>query len=319
MRSLLALLLLAAPLAAQTPGSLGPVVASTRPGTLVRAELGDGSRVTGALGGADASSFTLAPDSTGVVTVRFDDTRRFWRRGRAVGTGAIAGGAIGAATGAFLGMLVHAICEYDCSGSEAGAAVVGGLLVGGIGAGAGAIIGAAFPRWKEVWRGTPLRAAPEAGTAAGASPLVRARRIGELTVQAVGGAGGYPAYAGFPGDAGAMGGAAVSLGFRAGRVGFGPDVQLLAGPSSLRSLSGTLRVDLGGSGGRAVPYAIGGLGGYVWSSNGGSTSVLTGTLGGGVTLNGAWRVEARWHRNLQNIGGPAPNLVTLSAGRVLAW
>jgi hypothetical protein len=134
---------------------------------------------------------------------------------------------------------------------------------------------------------------------------------GRNTIQAV--AGGF-----VPATTGALAGASAALAFRAGRVAFGPEVIALGGSQQVRSLAGTLRIDLGPGGTTRTPYLVAGAGGYTTSR---TTTLLRGIAGAGVTLGArqVWRAEVRWHPVIQNFDGFRLALVTLGAGYRLAW
>jgi hypothetical protein len=316
--------LVAAPLAParaqERAPALQPAIAATPLMTRVRVELRDRRRVIGTLREVGTDAFTIAVDSASALSLRYDDASRFWRRGRATKTGAIVGGIAGGLTGAFFGVLAHGLCEYNCGGSFTGSAAIGAVIVGGIGAGAGAIIGAALPRWNERWRGAPATAAaPGAGIMAAEARPVRPRRIGEVTLLALAGGGGYPADPAAAGTRGFMGGVSASLGFRAGRFAFGPDAMVLQGAQPVRALAGTMRLDLGAPDAPRATYLIAGMGGYSWPVMGGRHTLLTAIAGVGVTSHAGWRAEARWHPTVQNLGSPVPGMVTLAVGRRIVW
>lgn len=302
--------------AAQRPDSaLRRVVATLPAGTGVRVELGDAHRLTGSLSGAAAESFTIQTAAGVSLVVPHADVARFWRRDRAIGAGALVGAVTGAGAGAFFGLVVTGVCEYDCPRSTAGAAAVGALIVGAAGAAAGGIIGAAIPRWRQLWRGAAIdpraNERPLRESAAASSPP--RRHTGEFTIQSV--AGGF-----VPAATGALAGASAALAFRAGRVAFGPEVTALGGSQQVRSLAGTLRIDLGPGGTTRTPYLVAGAGGYATSRPSGAT-LLRGIAGAGVTLGArqVWRAEVRWHPVIQNYDGFRLALVTLGAGYRLAW
>ena len=170
--------------AGQRPDSaLRRVVAKLPAGTGVRVELGDAHRLTGSLSGAAAESFIIQTAAGVSLVVPHADVSRFWRRDRAIGAGAVVGAVSGAGAGAFFGLLVYGLCEYDCPRSAAGAATVGALIVGAAGAAAGGIIGAAIPRWRQLWRGAAIDPRvierPPRDSAAASSPPKR--HMGEFS------------------------------------------------------------------------------------------------------------------------------------------
>ncbi|HSR15539.1 MAG TPA: hypothetical protein VLL51_07285 [Gemmatimonadales bacterium] len=124
--------------------ALAPLAA---PGRLVRIRT-DGARVTGRLLAAGRGAMTLDTGS-GSRIIALETIDSVWVRGRAVGTGAIVGGATGMVVlGTFFGFLLAAVCEVDCDGAALQGALAGGAVGLGAGALVGAGIGALIPKWK---------------------------------------------------------------------------------------------------------------------------------------------------------------------------
>jgi hypothetical protein len=234
---------------------------------------------------------------------------------------------MGAPFGAFLGALTYAFCESegsDCpaaTASVAGGAAFVGVLVGGV----GALIGAAFPRWRTAWvRGRGGRAgatvvAVEPRADSSAPPPAR-RKVGEVTALITGGYVSFPAAPTTAATAGPGVGATFGLGWRAGRVAFGPETGLHLGTGgSAWMIAGTGRVVLARSARAARErYVVLGAGANVWASR---QALVTATLGLGETRRGRWRAELRWNPVLQYSDpySPHPTFVTFGVGRVIAW
>ncbi|MEX2049546.1 MAG: hypothetical protein WEB90_08215 [Gemmatimonadota bacterium] len=119
-----------------------------------------------------------------------------------------------------------------------------------------------------------------------------------------------------------MFGASAALGFRRGRLSFGPEVLGLLGEPGVVALSAVTRLDLRDAE-RTNPYIVTGIGGYSWQGSSSAQDVLlTLLIGGGVTFGqgGRWRVEARWHPVVHNTGTSwEPTLLTMGGGRRVGW
>jgi hypothetical protein len=116
---------------------------------------------------------------------------------------------------------------------------------------------------------------------------------------------------------GAMFGLLATLSFRAGRFGLGPELLYMKGTPDVKALSGIVHLDLGGRGSRVAPYVLAGVGGYDW----GEEVLLTVPLGLGASFGAdhRWRTEVRWHELVHNGSYTRPTLMTIGAGRRLAW
>lgn len=307
---------------AQEPDSvLLRTSARLRAGTQVRLELRDGSRQRGVFQWARPDGIGLGDSA--VRTVPLADISRLWQRKRAVGAGAITGGIIGLGTGAFFGLIATALCEYDCASTGSGIAF-GGLLGAAFGAGTGAMIGAAIPRWSTVYRRgrtTAPAGAPPAYAGNQEQPAPR-RHIGEFSVLAVAGGGGYPADMTqlLPPDRGGVFGGEIGLAFRAGPLSLGPEFSILRGDHRIWTLGGMARLALGGRepGRKVAPHIVAGLGAYSWQT-GIDQTLLTASIGAGITSARGLRLEARWHPSLQNTGTAKPALFTVGAGYRVTW
>jgi len=239
---------------------------------------------------------------------------------------------IGAGVGGFFGLIATALCEYDCSSPAAGLAI-GGLIGAGLGGGTGMIIGAAIPRWSTVYR-RDGRAGGDRGDGGDGSDAPRRpvamdapsprRYIGEVSIMAVAGAGGYEGNQplNVTEDRGAVFGGEIGLAFRAGPISLGPEYRMLRGEHRMWTLGGMIRYGLDAERGanpeRTVPHIAAGLGAFNWQTDMIHHTVFTGTIGAGVTLPSGWRFEARWHPTLHNID-PKPALFTVGAGYRFTW
>ena len=316
---------------AQQDTALRRVVARVPAGAPVQVELGGTRRVIAPIVATMSDGFALRDTAGGTQPVRFGDVTRFWVRKRAIGAGMAVGGVAGAGTGAFFGLLVSGLCDSSDCPSLGQGLLVGGLLGGLTGAAAGAIVGAAIPRWDLAWsspaRGRSSRAnTTVAVPAPGTSSEAERRRVGEFTAFAITGYGGFPPDSLIP-DQGFMAGVQGALGFRVGRFAFGPEAGILFGEQSNWSLAGVARLDLRDTrSGQLVPYLVGGLGGVFWEMEYLEASLLTASVGLGVTTGARGRLEARWHPVLQNpsVYSPTgqavnPTLFTVAAGYRFVW
>lgn len=287
---------------------------------MIRVEIQGRERWRGIYQASSTAGIDVA-DSSGTRRAPLGEVTRLWERRRAVGAGAIVGSLLGAGGGAFLGLIVTAVCEYECNSTSQNV-FAGSLLGAAFGAGTGAIIGAAIPRWSTRYRraGAPVpgRGAPYTNPDAPATPR---RRIGEVNVLALAGAGGFPEDPAIaqPASTGFMGGLELGLAFRAGRLALGPEGSLLRGTHHLLTIGGMIRYELGDPvTSRIVPHVTAALGAHGWTT-GTEQTLLTLTLGGGITLPEGWRLEARWHPSVQNMDTQMPSLVTVAAGRRFSW
>ena len=142
----LTLLVLATPLAAQTPDSvLAPLVPKT---SLVRLR-GEGVAITGRLIALTSGVATLQTES-GNRTANLVSVDSLWVRGHAAGTGAIVGAVSGTILlGVFGALIADGVCDSsDCSGEWAKGALAGGVMGAASGALLGAGIGALIPKWR---------------------------------------------------------------------------------------------------------------------------------------------------------------------------
>ncbi len=334
------------PLAAQDVAALRSAVTATAHGTTVRVELPNGQLESGPLAGHDSVALLLGESGSTPARIEFAAVRRYWVRGRSVGSGAIVGGVAGAAVGGALGALLGGWCgDTGCGPGVAQGAAIGVLLLGSAGAATGAIIGAAVPRWRLRWAlAKPLSAVPAAAVAP-QQPLPAApaaevapqqpperlaaqprpsRRMGEISLQLVGGHGGIPGsgsgLSSIPDREGTGVGRSASLAFRLGRFALGPEAALVEITPRVVVLGGVARMNLPlGTAFPLVPYVVLGAGDYIWESH---TAYLSGSLGAGLSVGrrSQWRLEARWHRTIQNTGSdPKPWLLSLGVGPVLSW
>jgi len=131
--------------------SLPSAVAGLRPGSLVRATLPEGRRITGRLSLVGDARIGIRGSESGVDTLRIAGLATLSARRRHTGTGAIVGGIAGAGFGVFVAMMANALCEggSDCAGARPYLIAV--PLFGSGGALAGAAVGSVFPRWKRIY------------------------------------------------------------------------------------------------------------------------------------------------------------------------
>jgi len=92
----------------------------------------------------------IRPDAGRTDTLRLADLSTLSVRERRTKTGAILGGSIGLAFGLFVGYMVGALCDAaECDRGEPFLLTV--PLFGGGGTLLGAAVGAALPKWKQVY------------------------------------------------------------------------------------------------------------------------------------------------------------------------
>jgi hypothetical protein len=127
----------------------GPDLGRLGPTSVIRATLPGGRTVTGRYADVGDGRIGVRAE-TGTDSLRLADLQALSVRGRHTKTGAIAGGSLGLALGLFVGYMVGALCDSsDCDRGEPFLVTIplfagGGTLVG-------AAIGAAFPKWKQVY------------------------------------------------------------------------------------------------------------------------------------------------------------------------
>lgn len=128
----------------------GPDLGRLGPTSVVRATFPDGRTFTGRYAAAGDGQIGVRAETGTTDTLRLADLQALSVRGRQTKTGAIVGGSLGLAFGLFVGYMVGALCDSsDCDRGEPFLVTIplfagGGTLVG-------AAIGAAFPKWKQVY------------------------------------------------------------------------------------------------------------------------------------------------------------------------
>jgi hypothetical protein len=128
----------------------GPDLGRLGPTSVIRASLPDGRTLTGRYAAVGDGRLGVRADAGTTDTLRLDQLRTLSVRGRHTKTGAIVGGSLGLATGLFFGYLIGAICDSaDCDRGEPYLVTIP-LFTGG-GTLLGAVIGAAVPKWKQVY------------------------------------------------------------------------------------------------------------------------------------------------------------------------
>jgi hypothetical protein len=128
------------------PDQLGRLNHNSR----VRVTLLDGRALTGQFVGIGDGRLGVRAESGRTDTLSLGDVRTLAVRGRHTKTGAIVGGSAGLATGIFVGWLVGALCDAAVC-DRAGPFLVTIPLFTGGGSLLGAVIGAAVPKWKQVF------------------------------------------------------------------------------------------------------------------------------------------------------------------------
>lgn len=132
---------------AQAPG---PDLGRLRPTSVVRATLPGGTTLTGQYAAVGDGRLGIRADAGRTDTLRLAEISTLSVRGRQTKTGAIVGGSIGLAFGLLIGYVVGAVCDSaDCDRGEPFLLTV--PLFGGGGTLLGAAVGAAFPKWKQVY------------------------------------------------------------------------------------------------------------------------------------------------------------------------
>lgn len=132
---------------AQMPG---PDFGRLGPSSVVRANLPDGRTVTGRYAPLGDGRLGIRAEAGTTDTLRLAELEALSVRGRQTKTGAIVGGSLGLALGLYLGYLIGAFCDAaDCDRGEPFLVTI--PLFAGSGTLVGAAIGAAFPKWKQVY------------------------------------------------------------------------------------------------------------------------------------------------------------------------
>lgn len=153
MKSICIVFLMALARVPQTPAQAAPVREFTGrlgPSAVVRARLFDGRTVTGRFADVGAGRLGVHTQSGATDTLALARVQSLAVRGRHTRTGAIVGGATGLAAGIFFGYVIGAVC--DAAECDRGRPYLYTIpLFGGGGTLLGAVIGAAIPKWKQVY------------------------------------------------------------------------------------------------------------------------------------------------------------------------
>ena len=132
-------------------GQVSQLQAQT-PGQVLRAFTTDGRLLTGrfVLASADSLFLSLEDGPAGHTPLHLSSLDRIDARHRSTKRGAWILGVSGVVVGGLFGGVANEICESDCDND--GQVILTLAAFGGLaGAGLGAIIGAAIPRWRQVW------------------------------------------------------------------------------------------------------------------------------------------------------------------------
>ena len=133
--------------AAQTTG---PGLGRLGPTSVIRATLPDGRSLTGRYAAVGDGRLGVSSDAGTTDTLQLTQLRTLSVRGRHTKTGAIVGGSAGLATGLFFGWLIGAL-DDSADPDRTGPFLVTIPLFTGAGTLLGAVVGAAFPKWKQIY------------------------------------------------------------------------------------------------------------------------------------------------------------------------
>jgi len=128
----------------------GPGLGRLGPTSVIRATLPDGRTLTGRYAAVGDGRLGVRADAGTTDTLQLTQLRTLSVRGRETKTGAIVGGSLGLATGLFFGWMIGAVCDAAECDREGPFLVTIPLFTGG-GTLLGAVIGAAVPKWKQVY------------------------------------------------------------------------------------------------------------------------------------------------------------------------
>ena len=128
----------------------GPDLGRLGPTSVIRATLPDGRTLIGRYAAVGDGRLGVSSDAGTTDTLQLTQLRTLSVRGRNTKTGAIVGGSVGLATGLFFGYLIGAIDDSADPDREGPFLVTIPLFTGG-GTLLGAVIGAAIPKWKQVY------------------------------------------------------------------------------------------------------------------------------------------------------------------------
>lgn len=334
------ILLTAATTFAQTPDEIGGVGSETglrelvtidldavcahlSPGRSVQLSLADNASVTGAFAGWDGDRlFLLRNDKR--AGFHSEDILAMWTRGRATGTGLLAGAVLGAAGGGvFAGVMSYALDTMSSGNTPYLPLVLGGMVAGAVGGGViGAGMGSALPDWELLY------ATPGANLE---RPTVQPDVTSDSNI----------------GHVSLLAGAARNMGVVNDHTDFAWRLSLLADTDRLFSYGvemgrymtgpahrpdapwpepdtsipvwhagGVAHLDL--LTGPVVPFISAGLAYYNWND-----SFLGYNTGAGLRLdlahNIAWIGEYRYHTNIQRLTETEPQMATFLTGARIAW
>jgi hypothetical protein len=301
------------------------------PGADVRVETRTG-RVSGTLRLLEPGALSLQVEDERVETLMLVDVRRLSVKKRAVLPGLIVGTGVGALGTALFAAFLCAVVED--AGSSVSCGLVGALIGSLPGAAAGALIGLAVPRWSTVYASEGPEDAPPQVEELTPAPSTTARwfyhpgAVGELGLRV-----GYARRLEGLNPQGGQGARLHLLALLGPYLAVGPEMALYAraGSESFRftgsqdvvtqveplfQLGALMRVGAGL--GPVRPAALLGLGLSL-----GQSSYVGYSVGGEVELNLVeWlplAVDARYHDNLQNLGGVDPHHLTVGLGSRISW
>lgn len=127
-----------------------PQLARLGPSAVVRATLPDGRTLTGRYASVGDGRLGVSAETGRTDTLALREIRTLAVRGRHTRTGAIVGGSAGLAAGLLFGWFLGALCDAAvCDRAEPFLLTI--PIFGGGGTLFGAVIGAALPKWNQVY------------------------------------------------------------------------------------------------------------------------------------------------------------------------